>query len=122
LDKLIEKREGGADNKTASSKQAEERSVIDGSSLEQIALGMKLVPNMDQHDFLLKRMQLVGGSESGYNGLESTVEYNMLAMGDADEYPYFYEWNGARHMSFPTISFESNTIPYGDSVVMCMGL
>ena len=32
------------------------KSVIDGSSLGQIQIGMKLVPNMDQHNFLLKRM------------------------------------------------------------------
>lgn len=62
---------------------------------------MKLVPNMDQHSFLLKRMQLVGGADSGYNGMESTVEYDMKAMGDPSEYPKFYEWNGAQHMSFP---------------------
>ena len=56
---------------------------------------------MDQHSFLLKRMQLVGGADSGYNGMESTVEYDMKAMGDPSEYPKFYEWNGAQHMSFP---------------------
>ena len=32
---------------------------------------------MDQHNFLLKRMQLVGGPESEYNGMESTVDYDM---------------------------------------------
>lgn len=77
---------------------------------------------MDQHNFLLKRMQLVGGPESGYNGLEGNVEYDMVAMGEADEFPFFYEWNGARHMSFPTISFEENNVPYGNSVIMCMGM
>ena len=77
---------------------------------------------MDQHNFLLKRMQLVGGPESGYNGMESTVEYDMKAMGEPSEYPKFYEWNGAQHMSFPAISFDANTVPYGDSVVMCMGV
>lgn len=56
---------------------------------------MKLVPNMDQHNFLLKRMQLVGGPDSGYNGMESTVEYDMKAMGEPNEFPKFFEWNGA---------------------------
>ena len=56
---------------------------------------MKLVPNMDQHNFLLKRMQLVGGPESGYNGLESTVEYDTKALGDPNAYLQFFEWNGA---------------------------
>lgn len=77
---------------------------------------------MDQHNFLLKRMQLVGGVDSGYNGLESSVEYDNKAMGDVNEFPKFYEWNGAQHMSFPSINFEANQVPYGDSVVMCMGI
>ena len=67
-------------------------------------------------------MQLVGGPDSGYNGREQTVEYDMKAMGDPNEFPMFYEWNGAQHMSFPGISFDANKIPYGDSVVMCMGV
>lgn len=83
---------------------------------------MKLVPNMDQHNFLLKRMQLVGGPESEYNGMESTVDYDMAAMGDPHEFPKFYEWNGAQHMAFPSINFDSNLVPYGDSVTMCMGI
>jgi len=37
---------------------------------------------MDQHNFLLKRMQLVGGAESGYTGLERDVEYDTTALGD----------------------------------------
>ena len=36
---------------------------------------------MDQHNFLLKRMTLVGG-ESGYNGMESGIEYDMEAIGE----------------------------------------
>ena len=103
LDKLIEKQheceEGDeeclARNATSSAAAREDRNVIDGSSLEQIQIGMKLVPNMDQHNFLLKRMQLVGGPDSGYNGMESTVEYDMKAMGEPNEFPKFYEWNGA---------------------------
>jgi hypothetical protein len=33
----------------------------------------------------MKKMQLVGGPESGYNGLEYTVEYDMKALGDEDD-------------------------------------
>ena len=83
---------------------------------------MKLVPNMDQHNFLLKRMQLVGGPESGYNGLESTVEYDTKALGDPNAFLQFYEWNGAQHMQFPTLNFDANQVPYGDSVDMCLGV
>ena len=98
------------------------KSIIDGSSVDQIQIGMKLVPNMDQHNFLLKRMQLVGGADSNYNGRESDIDYDMKAMGDPNEFPKFYEWNGAQHMSFPSINFDANQVPYGDSVVMCMGV
>lgn len=40
-------------------------------------------------------MQLVGGSDSGYTGLEKEVEYDSTAIGDYSNYPKFYEWNGA---------------------------
>ena len=55
---------------------------------------------MDQHNFLLKRMQLAGGPDSGYTGLESSVEYDQKALGDQGK---FYEWNGAQHMAFPVL-------------------
>ena len=64
----------------------------------------------------------MGGVDSGYNGLEHDVEYDMKAMGSPDEYPKFYEWNGAQHMAFPAINFDSNLIPFGNSVTMCMGV
>jgi hypothetical protein len=121
LDKIIEKRDGQG-KAEKSSKHEDERYVVDGSSLDQISIGMKLVPNMDQHNFLLKRMQLVGGTDSGYNGLEASVEYDMKAMGDPNEFIQFYEWNGAQHMTFPTLNFDANQIPYGDSVDMCLGV
>lgn len=121
LDKIIDKRDG-AEGAKNTSKHEEEKNIIDGSSLDQVQIGMKLVPNMDQSNFLLKRMQLVGGPDSGYNGLESTVQYDMKAIGDAKDYLQFYEWNGAQHMTFPSLNFDANQIPYGDSVEMCMGV
>jgi len=66
------------------------------SSIENLAniqFGLKLVPNMDQNSFLLQRMSLVGGPETGYTGLEYDVEYNMDALGDQYSYPQFFEWN-----------------------------
>ena len=56
---------------------------------------------MDQHTNLLRKMTLVGGSESGYNGLESSVDYDTEAIGDGNG--KFYEWNGAASMAFPTM-------------------
>ncbi len=58
-------------------------------SLDRIQLGLKIVPNMDQHAFLMKRMNLVGGPNSGYDGLESSVTYNWDALGDMSSYPFF---------------------------------
>lgn len=40
-------------------------------------------------------MQMVGGEETGYTGLESYIEYDDEAIGDYGNYPHFYEWNGA---------------------------
>ena len=107
LDKIIDKRDG-PDGAKGTSKHEEEKNVIDGSSMDQVQIGMKLIPNMDNSNFILKRMQLVGGSDSGYNGLESNVDYDMKAMGDANAYHQFYEWNGAQHMTFPSINFDAN--------------
>jgi hypothetical protein len=64
-------------------------------SFEKIQLGLKLVPNMDQHAFLLKRMTLAGGSETEGTGLEDYVTYNNEALGDQSTFPHFFEWNGA---------------------------
>lgn len=58
---------------------------------------MKLVPNMDQHNWLMNRMTLDGGPD-GNAGLESGVEYDMKALGEQGQY---YEWNGAKRLNFP---------------------
>jgi len=67
-------------------------------------------------------MVLVGGESSSYNGLESSVEYNMKALGEEGSNPSFYEWNGAEHMAFPTMHMDNDHLPLGDSVGMCLGL
>ena len=64
-------------------------------------------------------MTLVGG-ENGYNGLESTVEYDMDAIGEGGS--RFYEWNGAASMAFPTMQIDNDHVPLGDSVEQCLGL
>jgi hypothetical protein len=55
----------------------------------------------------MKKMTLVGGPNSGYDGLESSVTYNWDALGDMSNTPYFFEWNGAKHMAFPNFKFNS---------------
>jgi len=79
---------------------------------------MKLVPNMDQHNWLMNRMTLDGGPD-GNAGLESGVDYDMKALGEQGQY---YEWNGAKRLNFPRFSADAEHIPLGDSVGMCLGL
>lgn len=92
-----------------------------GDSFEKIAIGLKLIPNMDQANYLLKKMTMVGGPESGYDGLEGSVTYSD-AIGDYSDYPHFFEWNGASHVAFPDFNFDIDHVPIGNSVNMCMGL
>ena len=79
---------------------------------------------MDQHDFLLKRMSMVGGNETKYTGMEADVEYDTDSVGDKNDgsYPNFWEWNGAAQLSFPTFIFDKDHVPLGDSVDFCLGL
>ena len=77
---------------------------------------------MDNHIFLLKKMAMVGGPNSGYDGLESGVPYNFEALGDYSNYPTFFEWNGAKSMTFPSFKFDAENVPIGDSAKMCMGI
>ena len=92
-----------------------------GDSFEKIAFGLKLIPNMDQANYLLKKMSMVGGEESGYDGLEGSLTYSD-AIGDYSDYPHFFEWNGAAHVAFPQFSFDIDHVPIGNSVNMCLGL
>jgi hypothetical protein len=77
---------------------------------------------MDQHDFLLKRMTMVGGNETKYSGQEADVDYDNDAIGDKSTYPNFWEWNGAAHLTFPVMDFDKEHVPMGDSVSFCLGL
>lgn len=65
---------------------------------------------------------MVGGPDSQYDGFDAGVEYDAEALGDYSNYPYFFEWNGAAHMNFPSFRFDTDHVPIGDSVRMCMGL
>ena len=91
-------------------------------TFDKIALGMKVVPSMDNQIYLLQKMTLVGGPESNYNGFESNVNYNWDALGDYSNYPYFYEWQSTSTMTFPVFKFNEENVPVGDSAKLCMGL
>jgi hypothetical protein len=61
-------------------------------------------------------MKLVGGPDSGYNGFEDDVPYNWEAIGDKADYnSFFFEWNGAKTVAFPTFRFDPDNVPIGDS-------
>jgi len=77
---------------------------------------------MADHKDLMKTMAKVGGQESGYTGLEESVEYDTAALGDYGGYPRFFEWNGAHQLNFPELIFDANHVPAGNSVRMCLGV
>ena len=91
-------------------------------TFDKVQLALKIVPSMDNHIYILKRMKLVGGPNSEYNGFEKDVSYDMNALGDQTVNPYFYEWNGAKTLPFPTFKFDSDNVPMGDSMRMCLGI
>ena len=77
---------------------------------------------MADHKDLMKTMMMVGGYYTGYTGIEDSVEYDTLALGDQSAYPKFFEWNGAHQLNFPEMTFDSNHVPMGNSVRMCLGV
>lgn len=93
-----------------------------GNTFERIVFALKLIPNMADHKDLMKTMVKVGGPESGYTGLEDSVDYDTAALGDQSTYPRFFEWNGAHQLNFPEMVFDANHVPMGNSVRMCLGV
>lgn len=93
-----------------------------GDNFESIQVALKMIPNLDQHDFLLKRMALVGGNETQYTGRESDVDYDEKSMGEEDDYQHFFEWTGANSDDFPKLRFDEEHVPLGNSVNYCLGL
>lgn len=81
-----------------------------------------MIPNLDQHDFLLKRMAMVGGNETMYTGRESDVDYDEKSMGEDEDYAHFFEWTGAHSDDFPRLKFDEDHVPLGNSVNYCLGL
>jgi len=65
-------------------------------------------------------MALVGGPESPYTGLIDGIQYDDEAIGKSS--PYFFEWNGAQRLTFPKLKFDSDTVPVGSSMKMCLGI
>ena len=78
-----------------------------GDNFGKIQLGLKLIPNLDQHTFLLKRMSLAGGD--GQDGIEPDINYSDDVLNSKDN--KFFEWNGAQHMSFPNLVFDEDHVP-----------
>lgn len=73
---------------------------------------------------MLKRMDLVGGNTTMYDGGigEGSEDYNMAAIGDNGEYPFFFEWDDENDMTFPTLAFDRDHVPVGDSANFCLGV
>lgn len=55
MEKFIKETPGGKNASANQGSGADNRNI--GDSLREIQVGMKIVPNYDQHSFLLKRMQ-----------------------------------------------------------------
>jgi hypothetical protein len=70
----------------------------------------------------MKRMKLKGGPTSEYDGFEEGLPYNMDALGDYSEFPYFFEWRSIKTQTFPTFKFNPENVPIGDSNEFCLGL
>jgi hypothetical protein len=66
-----------------------------GNTFDRIVFALKLIPNMADAKDLMKSMVKVGGPDTGYTGLEDSVEYETESLGDQSNYPKFFEWNGA---------------------------
>lgn len=90
--------------------------------IEKIQFALKIVPSIDNHKYLLKRMKLKGGPDSNYDGFEAGLPYQMDALGDYSEFPYFFEWDGVKSVTFPTFKFDVDSTPIGDSNQYCLGL
>lgn len=71
--------------------------------------------------FILKRFKLVGGPNSNYDGLDGD-SYNMEALGDYSNYPFFFQWTSIKSQSFPSFKFDTDNVPIGDSTVYCLGI
>lgn len=67
-------------------------------------------------------MKLKGGPGSEYDGFEEGLPYNMEALGDYSEYPYFFEWRSVKSVTFPMFKFDAENVPIGDSNQFCLGL
>jgi hypothetical protein len=64
---------------------------------------------------------LVGGPSSGYDGFDE-APYNMEALGDYSDFPYFFQWTSIKTKSFPSFKFDAENVPIGDSTQYCLGL
>lgn len=95
---------------------SESTSLSPGESFQKVQIGFKLIPQLDQHSFLLKRMALVSGQQSG-----EVDEYNSAAVGDLSQ--SYFSWSAqGSHAGLPSLNFDESHVPVGDSAYMCLGL
>lgn len=70
----------------------------------------------------MKKLTVKGGPNSNYDGFDKGLPYNMDALGDYSNFPYFQEWTDKRANTFPTFKFDADNTPIGDSNQFCLGV
>jgi len=59
-------------------------------SFDKIKFALKIVPSMDNEDFITQMMATEGGPKSESTGLISGVDYDDEALGDLSEFPNYF--------------------------------
>lgn len=94
-----------------------------GDSFDKVKFAIRMVPSMDNEDFIMQLMNTVGGPNSQYTGLESGAEYDEEAITDPEnDNPIFNEWSGSPRQSYPVLRVDEESVPSGNSIKMCLGL
>ena len=94
-----------------------------GDSFDKVKFAIRLVPSMDNEDFIMQLMNTVGGPNSQYTGLESGAEYDEVAITDPEnDNPLFNEWSGSSRQTYPVLRVDEESVPSGNSIKMCLGV
>ena len=72
------------------SKGASNNDQMIGDTFEKVKFALRIVPSMDNEDFIMQQMETDGGPKSESNGLMSGVEYDEEALGDLTEFPEYF--------------------------------
>jgi hypothetical protein len=103
------------------SKGASNNDLMIGDSFDKIKFALRIVPSMDNEDFIMQQMTTEGGPKSESNGLISGVDYDDDALGDLSEYPLYFEWFSTKRHNFPVLRVDSDSVPSGNSAKYCLG-